>query len=118
MIDYIPKVGEEVRALMPEKFPLFGRVTFVNMNSNQVGLEFAAESWAILNVSDGWKFYPKAALPTRVGAIVRRADGQLFVREGGRGQVHWLSLDGRGENATDETAIAGGFTTEFEGLGK
>jgi hypothetical protein len=116
---YVPKVGDKVRATLGENV-LVGRV-------DDIGEKFG--NWVsllpdgiedvepyLLSGADGWHFEQFVSVPTKFGAVIRRADGRTFVHAPSRigDTVPWFANSRHW--ASTENATAGGFTVLFDGV--
>ncbi len=112
MNDYVPKVGDKVRALLGESV-VVGEVldTCFRDIRNLVEIDTGVESYAACDISDGWHFEEVVSVPSKFGAVIRRADGEVF-RAGNDGT--WWSRFAEG--CGPDRATAGGFTILFDGV--
>jgi len=115
----MPKFGDKVRATLGENV----LVGVIHREHNNV----ISRAWQIipagvedvdpyvLSSDDGWHFEQVVSVPTKFGAVIRRADGVLFTLcEPGqsdgwfaRGVIRWAEQD---------EATASGFTVLFDGV--
>jgi len=114
---YAPKVGDKVKATLGESV-IVGRHTNTMHNN---GVHIAPEGSdfpVVLRISDGWHFEQVVSVPTKFGAVIRRADGVVFVRDyvDFPQSAEWMKLDGSDEWEFTTGATAGGFTVLFEGV--
>ena len=116
MNGYVPKVGDNVKAKLGESVNVGEVVDMTANNGNCVHIELGVESWAYCDLSDGWNFEQVVSVPTKFGAVIRRADGLIsflgdtFEEEGSR---WWHPTLGW---CTESHATAGGFTVLFDGV--
>lgn len=119
MSEYMPKVGDKVRATLGENV-LVGEVL-----STTGGEGFGSGLWLDITglpksdevfVEHGvWTVEQVVSAPSKFGAVIRRADGQLFAFTARRQKsCPWLSpIDGW---VSDRFATDGGFTILFDGI--
>lgn len=117
MVDkYVPKVGDKVKATLGDNV-LIGRIIAEYKRHGDVfrvdiqpdGLREKVACFA----SDGWLFEQVVSVPTKFGAVIRRADGMKFVlRAPDFGQ--WATLSTVSVEESDATR--GGFTVLFDGV--
>lgn len=115
---YTPKVGDKVRATLGENV-LVGEIWGWDTRSVGVVWELriagVPESIDLVS-SDGWQFEQVVSVPSKFGAVIRRADGEMLTL------ADPAALAGRGwySRFTDwvgrEQATAGGFTVLFDGV--
>lgn len=115
MNGYVPKVGDKVKATCGD-LVLAGRVECVADAAIHLDPELdSAETYACWR-DDPWHFEQVVSVPTKFGAVIRRADGLIsflgdtFEEEGNR---WWHPMLGW---CTEAHATAGGFTVLFEGV--
>lgn len=111
MVDkYVPKVGDKVRATLGENV-LVGPVEMVEVYHNGFYAEVnisTADTWG-LSSADGWHFEQIVSVPTKFGAVIRRADGQSFsLTARAQKACPWLTQSGSWTDDADATR--GGFT--------
>jgi hypothetical protein len=113
---YVPKVGDKVRATLGESV-IVGEVLSDRFRSNHnlVEIDTGVESYAVCDRSDGWQFEQVVSVPTKFGAVIRRADGTLFTL-GDPGQSDGWFAGGVIRWAEQDEATAGGFTVLFDGV--
>lgn len=122
MNSYVPKVGDNVRATLGESV-IVGKVAEITMQNNYptvvdvfVGPHTFDNVALIAHGSDSWQFEQVVSVPTKFGAVIRRADGLIsflgdtFEEEGPR---WWHPTLGW---CTAAQATEGGFTVLFEGV--
>lgn len=112
MGEYMPKVGDRVRVTLGENV-LVGDVENVysdGLVDVEVGLSFLA-----CHPKEGWRFEPVVELPTKIGAVIRLSNRELWVRRD-RDNFPWGSLEGLFAEMSDREVLVIGFTIEFEGL--
>lgn len=111
------KVGDRVRATLGENV-VVGVVTAVGSAPSTIQVEPDGAGHCLwLTVPAGWHIEEvPPPLPTKVCAIVRRADGELFVRRGGRKVLHWCPAYGILDELRDSEVSNGGFKVIFEGV--
>jgi hypothetical protein len=119
---YVPKVGDKVRATMGESV-VVGRVSdllFQNGHFVDVVLYPSETSFAQLTLSvgrNGWALEQLVSVPTKFGAVIRRADGWVFTRAYSEplpdGAPWFHPASGF---STEAHATAGGFTVLFDGV--
>lgn len=121
MNGYVPKVGDKVKATLGESV-VTGVVAEITMRDGYptvvdvfAGPHTFDNVGLIAHGKEGWQFEQVVSVPTKFGAVIRRADGEKFVLSspysfdcwyGGK-ELGWT----RGEHATE-----GGFTVLFEGV--
>ena len=108
---YVPQVGDKVRATLGKNV-IVGEVEYCA--NGGVEIRVGRELFPVLVA--GWQFEQIVSVPTKFGAIIRRADGVLFVLADPRGiDDVWFANDGNRwcfrENATE-----GGFSVLFDGV--
>lgn len=121
MNKYVPKVGDKVRATLGESV-IVGDITY-EFEGGRIG---RPEGWEVCPdgsvrsaqvwLSEGWHFEQVVSVPTKFGAVIRRADGVKFVLV-----YHDMGIPGWMRSDDDdaypaEYATAGGFTVLFEGV--
>ncbi len=116
MVDkYVPKVGDKVRATLGENV-LVGEVTLVHIKGDWFDLEIPGASDGLtIYAEDGWKVEQLVSVPTKFGAVIRRADGALFSRSSDFEKNPWIP-NARQFSVGDEFATHGGFTVLFDGV--
>lgn len=114
MSEYMPKVGDRVRATLGENV-LVGDVTWL-YEDGDVQLDIASPDGSRYVCDMDWQFEQVVEVPTKFGAVIRRVDGVKFVRAQGdeEGTPDWWNPDWGW--AFDGVATDGGFTIEFEGV--
>ena len=118
MSEYVPKVGDKVRATLGETV-IVGRISrtrSINGALCQVDVVPSEDSFAKLTLEFGhWQFEQVASVPTKFGAVIRRADG-LFAFLGDMDATRaqwWNPVAGW---LFEESVTRGGFTVLFEGV--
>lgn len=116
MSNYVPKVGDKVRATLGESV-FVGEVAVVDVYSNgMVRVDFGADyQYAWLKVSD-CQFEQVVSVPTKFGAVIRRADGLvsfLADLDDEENDNWWTPALGWTHS---KQATEGGFTVLFEGV--
>lgn len=107
------KVGDRMRATLGESVLVGEVVALPVADELEVNI---GEKWPrYINVNKWQIEKVSPPLPTKVGAIVRRADGDLFVRDASP-QWPWVSLDGVQSSLDGEEVSQGGFEVIFEGV--
>lgn len=114
MNDYVPRIGDRVRATLGENV-LVGTVRDTDQDSTEIAVS-DARSWTTVWHHDGWQFEQVVELPTKIGAIIRLSDGALWVRRN-RETFPWGTIEGLFAEASDREVLIIGFTVEFEGIG-
>ena len=117
------KVGDTVRATLGVNV-LVGEVVFVSRpngspSTDPVSIVVGATNSEIdVWLSDGWQFEVIRALPTGVGAVVRRSDGVVFLRifTDDDTSCRWIKSGNRWSLWDDEEVVEGGFEVMFEGV--
>ena len=107
------KVGDKVKATLGENV-LVGEV-IAAYAADLIEIMVSDEEGLTLD-RDGWHFEQVMSVPTKFGAVIRRADGRKFVLAFGDevGAPDWWNpVIGW---VTTETAIGAGFTVLFEGV--
>jgi hypothetical protein len=122
---YAPKVGDKVRATLGESV-IVGKVAEITMQNNYpvvvdvfVGPHTFDNVALIAHGSNSWLFEQVVSVPTKFGAVIRRADGEMLILRSERNKVlthPWRFVEGGGMAATGAEASAGGFTVLFEGV--
>ncbi len=112
---YTPRVGDKVRATLGESV-IVGRHTNTMHNNGVHIAPEGADFPLVLRINDGWVFEQLVSVPSKFGAVIRRADGELFVKDMPGAPREWLSVDGNGIPATESMATEGGFTVLFDGV--
>jgi len=112
MTEYMPKVGDKVRATLGsttfEAFVIGTDGEGVDVRSEAFGRD-ALETY--LEDADGWHFEQVVTVPSKFGAVIRRADGELFTSFGVDNEW-WANPD---EIFITRKATEGGFDILFEG---
>lgn len=121
MTEYMPKVGDRVRATLGENV-LVGTVQCTDQDYTEVAVS-DGRSWMAVWHHDGWQFEQVVEVPTKFGAVIRNNDGRLFTLADltPTSQEPWVELLEAGrrlryEWASTATATEGGFTVLFEGV--
>lgn len=118
MSGYTPKVGDKVRAMLGESV-IAGEVV-VTVNNGEIfdiALGDPRDSVVRLFDAEGWHFEQIVEVPTKFGAVIRRADGAVFSLIDLGDRHYLLPWWERGEAwSSTERATAGGFTVLFEGV--
>jgi hypothetical protein len=114
MVDkYVPKVGDKVRATLGENV-LVGGVASTNGGDITIWPDSVRWSFTV-RLSDGWHFEQIVSVPTKFGAVIRRADGMILqLSDPWVVASRWFTKTGDWFN--DEEATAGGFTVLFDGV--
>lgn len=109
------KVGDRVRATLGDENMLVGKAAAVDSTGVYIKL-FDHDGGYLAWYSDGWRIEKVSPpLPTKVGAIVRRSDGELFVYDGAT-RDPWMKLDGSGGGVGPAFVSEGGFEVIFDGV--
>lgn len=109
---YVPKVGDKVRATLGESVVMGRHINTLHDNGVHIAPE-GSDFPIVLRISDGWHFEQVVSVPTKFGAVIRRADGMKFVlRAPDFGQ--WATLSTVSVEESDATR--GGFTVLFDGV--
>lgn len=118
MTEYIPKVGDKVRATLGENV-LVGEVTgsFTDAEQEIVVAHFSKESHFVFVVSDGWHFEPFVELPTLPGAVIECED-VLWSYAGDDDRLTWRALSNGRPWATDTYFTGKQFIVHFAGVQK
>lgn len=119
---YVPKVGDKVRATLGESV-IVGKVAEITMQNNYptvvdvfVGPHTFDTVALIAHGSNSWQFEQVVSVPTKFGAVIRRADGQVYSYSALRQKsCPWLGDDSYGW-VSERYATQGGFTVLFEGV--
>jgi hypothetical protein len=115
MTGYVPKVGDKVRATLGENV-LVASVIRVGPNGDVevcvLPMKPVQHAWSV----GDWHLEQLVSVPTKFGAVIRRADGEVYVlAEPDSGDaVEWFGREAGW--ATEHTATEGGFTVLFEGV--
>lgn len=111
MSEYMPKVGDRVRATLGENV-LVGGFEYADRLAAEIRVNGSLFS---LFLPDGWQFEQVVEVPTKFGAVIRRADGTVFLLAEPRSAdgTDWFGA-GCGWHRPHE-ATEGGFTVLFEG---
>lgn len=115
---YTPRVGDKVRATLGESV-IVGRHTNTMHNNGVHIAPEGADFPLVLRINDGWVFEQLVSVPSKFGAVIRRADGRLFVRRSQSEYTQgkeWRYVENAGVATDFEDATAGGFTVLFEGV--
>ena len=126
MNKYVPKVGDKVRATLGESV-IVGTVDFrSNAGDQTVVLHGISGPHPTIDRvwlwdKDNWQFEQVVSVPTKFGAVIRRADGRAHALVDPKAADGlpwvWSSPDTEWDSwATTEEATAGGFTVLFEGV--
>ena len=123
MNGYVPKVGDKVKATLGES-AIVGKVAEITMQNNYptvvdvfVGPHTFDTVALIAHGSNSWQFEQVVSVPTKFGAVIRRADGAKSVLlDPASGSIRWISGDLNWSWLSDEEATDGGFTVLFEGV--
>lgn len=113
MSGYVPTVGDKVKATLGENV-LVGEV--IDEYAGDLIEIVVSEDESLTLERDAWQFEQIVTVPTKFGAVIRRADGLIsfladtFEEEGSR---WWHPTLGW---CTEAHATAGGFTVLFEGV--
>ena len=114
MNKYVPKVGDKVRATLGENV-LVGEVT--DEYASDLIEIMVSEDECLTLERDLWQFEQVVSVPTKFGAVIRRADGAKSVLlDPASGSIRWISGDLNWSWLSDEEATEGGFTVLFEGV--
>lgn len=122
MSEYVPKVGDKVRATLGESV-IVGKVAEITMQNNYptvvdvfVGPHTFDNVSLIAHGSNSWQFEQVVSVPTKFGTVIRRADGGIYLlaEPFGADAVEWFGQSAGW--ATERTATEGGFTVLFEGV--
>lgn len=122
MNTYVPKVGDKVIATLGESV-IVGKVAEITMQNNYptvvdvfVGPHTFDNVALIAHGSDSWQFEQVVSVPTKFGAVIRRADGVIFLlaEPNSADDTDWFGA-GCGWHRRSK-ATAGGFTVLFEGV--
>ena len=118
---YVPKVGDKVRATLGENV-LVGRIDF----RGEIGFSLLMDvlkdpeqsvDGVWLWDSDLWRFEQVVSVPTKFGAVIRRADGVLLSLQDTKNRDNrWLAPSDNWQWCDDADATAGGFTVLFDGV--
>ena len=113
MNSYVPKVGDKVKATLGESV-VVGEVTERDEEGFRVAITPAHRVWVY--PEDGWQFEQVVSVPAKFGAVIRRADGEVFIYAPGyeSDPCPWLTTSTR--FFRPERATAGGFTILFDGV--
>ena len=120
MNKYVPKVGDKVRATLGDTV-IVGRVPGTRSIDGalwRVDVAPSEDSFAQLTLEfRHWHFEQVVSVPTKFGAVIRRADGAKSVLlDPASGSIRWISGDLNWSWLSDEEATEGGFTVLFEGV--
>jgi len=115
MTDYMPKVGDKVRATLGESVVVGEVVVIATHELMDIALGDPRDSVVRVFEVDGWHFEQVITVPSKFGAVIRRADGKVYSHSGLHHERPWMP------NAPEfavsgEAATAGGFTIEFDGV--
>ena len=122
MNGYVPKVGDKVKATLGESV-IVGKVAEITMQNNYpmvvdvfVGPHTFDNVALIAHGSNSWQFEQVVSVPTKFGAVIRRADGELFtlIDCNDRYSLPWWNAGSTWAKESDVTE--GGFTVLFEGV--
>jgi len=117
---YVPKVGDKVRATLGESV-IVGEVTGATFGRHEamtVTVFPSSQSFERITLTVGvqgaWAIEPIVSVPTKFGAVIRRADGEVFsFTAPGQKPCPWLGRDGWRDELY---AVMGGFTVLFDGV--
>ena len=117
---YTPRVGDKVRATLGENV-LVGVVIYASEYSYESGqvvdlrLSGVADEdeWS-LQTGDGWQFEQVVSVPSKFGAVIRRADGVHFALTEMQDGSPWFGSHFGW--ATGAQATQDGFTVLFDGV--
>lgn len=114
MSGYMPMVGDRVRATLGENV-LVGIVEYADRAFAEVRVNDSPSPFP-LYLSLGWQFEQVVEVPTKFGAVIRRADGTVFLlaEPSSADGTDWFGA-GCGWHRPHE-ATEGGFTVLFEGV--
>lgn len=111
---YVPKVGDKVRATLGENV-LVGDVS-EQCADDLVEVLLAEDECLTLDLSL-WQFERVVSVPTKFGAVIRRADGvMLSLQDAEARNNRWLAPSDGWQWCDDAEATAGGFTVLFDGV--
>ena len=111
---YVPKVGDKVRATLGENV-LVGIVTVARLSETQDYFEVDVAGFDVISVDDSWHFEQVVSVPTKFGAVIRRADGLIsFLADLSGGDSRWWT-PGLGWGA-EVASTRGGFSVLFDGV--
>lgn len=120
MNEYVPKVGDKVKATLRDTVvvgevedwgnsPDTGYVSITPQGLQQ--RSSTIRCWR----GDGWAFEQIVSVPTKFGAVIRRADGEVFILAGPDDDCEeWKHRESGWWG--DEEATFAGFTVLFEGV--
>ena len=123
MSGYTPKVGDKVRATLGENVLVGTIVTVAGASASDrvfYDIAFGEDQESMVRVFgiDGWRFEQVVSVPSKFGAVIRRADGEAFVLTNlgsDKRAADWLT--DTGERWADEgRATQGGFSVLFDGV--
>ncbi len=113
---YVPKVGDKVRATRGENV-LVGVVRGQGL-ADEVLIDSDGEN-RYVRTGAGWRIEQLVSVPTKFGAVIRRADGLLFSFLQENTPRVTDTTPWRSNNrawASTEHATAGGFSVLFDGV--
>jgi hypothetical protein len=111
---YTPKVGDKVRATLGENV-LVGEVAEVGRTIVEIQMAGVPQELWTLTFSDGWQFEQIVSVPSKFGAVIRRADGEVFqISDQNPAIRRWFGKGGKGFSKAEATR--GGFTVLFDGV--
>ncbi|UXO93881.1 hypothetical protein Pan2_62 [Pseudanabaena phage Pan2] len=116
MSDYTPKVGDRVRATLGENV-LVGIVEYADRAFAEVRVNDSLSLFP-LYLSLGWQFERVVEVPTKFGAVIRRADGQVSANLLPHSVDNQPWATDAGDWVSTDEATDGGFTVLFEGVGE
>jgi hypothetical protein len=112
---YVPKVGDKVKATLGENV-LVGGVASTNGGDITIWVKHDEHETAVYIQLNPrlWHFEQLVSVPTKFGAVIRRADGEVFsFTAPGQKPCPWLGRDGWRDELY---AVMGGFTVLFDGV--
>jgi hypothetical protein len=112
----MPKVGDKVRATLGESV-IAGVVTFADYHG-LLQIKVSDEAVPVVSINrfaQGWSVEQLVSVPTKFGAVIRRADGVLFQLVHPESlRYRWFTSDCAW--AADAVATDSGFTVLFDGV--
>lgn len=117
MTDYIPKVGDKVRATLGENV-LVGRVSLAGKFYLEIDL--SSEVAFGITEGEGWRIEPILELPTLPGAVIE-CEGQIWMRNQPNSYDPWVSYEDKeieSDQRPDGYFTGKQFTVHFAGVQK
>lgn len=118
---YMPMPGDKVRATLGDSV-VVGEVDEVEHSRVMTGTVWVCpqpENFDRVELrlggSLGWRFERVVAVPSKRLAVIRRADGTIFMLHSTGAKYPWSGVDDWVSRSVDEATL-GGFTVLFDGV--